>query len=404
MSIIIDPKWTFIETLQAARAAYPGGIQFGTPNRVRALERWANVVGQERAVYELDILLNEYPSLKEASKAFGMSVSTLRRIRSNFKAMPTITPFSSEPSKIEEQIASLKEAKGETEITEQALNKFIELTKKIGINPISKVIEIFTQKEIDLSIYESTLFQVLEINQKAGINVVARLFDWITKTAKVEDVLTVMESLDFDDLQRLNVAVGLSNLKSVLSIWQLNKENDDEEFWQKIFSQNHFIFAQLFSFPVLLIEDKAYIGGKNFRNKNGNIVDFLCANNLTKSAALIEIKTPKTKLLGSQYRGDIYNISSELSGSVIQTANYKKSLLENYTDLTKDEERIFNVFNPKSIIIIGNIKSELTDKKKNKSFELFRSGLNDVQIITYDELFGKVQFIIDLLEGNINKE
>jgi hypothetical protein len=119
---------------------------------------------------------------------------------------------------------------------------------------------------------------------------------------------------------------------------------------------------------------------------------------------LIEIKTPKTKLLGSQYRGDIYNISSELSGSVIQTANYKKSLLENYTDLTKDEERIFNVFNPKSIIIIGNIKSELTDKKKNKSFELFRSGLNDVQIITYDELFGKVQFLIDLLEGNINKE
>jgi hypothetical protein len=46
----------------------------------------------------------------------------------------------------------------------------------------------------------------------------------------------------------------------------------------------------------------------------------------------------------------------------------------------------------------------LTDKKKNKSFELFRSGLNDVQIITYDELFGKVQFLIDLLEGNINKE
>lgn len=403
MSIIIDPKWTFIETLQAAWAAYPGGIQFGAPNRVRALERWANVVGRERAVYELDTLLKEYSSLKEASEAFGMSVSTLRRIRNNFKAMPTVTPFSSEPSKIEEQIVSLKEAKGETEITEQALSKFMELTKKIGINPISKIIEIFTQEEIDPSIYESTLYQVLEINQKAGINIVARLFDWIKKTAKVEDVITVIESLNFDDLQRLNTAIGISSLKSVLSIWQLNKENDDEEFWHKTFSQNHFIFAHLFSFPVHFIKDKAYIGGKDFRNRDGNIVDFLYANNLTKNAALIEIKTPKTKLLGLQYRGDVYNVSIELSGSVIQIANYKKSLLQNYTELTKNEA-IFNAFNPKSIIIIGNIKSELTDQKKNKSFELFRSGLNDVQVITYDELFGKVQFLIDWFEGDINKE
>lgn len=331
MSIIIDPKWTFREAWQAAWEEYPSPRQFGGPNRDSVLERWANVVGRERAVYELDTTLNEYPSLKEALKALLMSESRLEKIRNNFNKMPTTTIFSSEP-------------------------------------------------------------------------IVARLIDWITNIAKSEDVVTVLENLKFEDLQRLNAAVSLSSLKNVFSIWQANTENDNEEFWQKNLAHNSFIFAQLFTFPVILLEDKAYVGGKSIGNKGGNIVDFLYANNLTRNAALIEIKTPKTKLLGSKYRGDVYNISSELSGSIIQIANYKKSLMQNFINLTSPEEENFEAFNPKTIIIIGNIQDELGEQQKKKSFELFRTGLNDIQVITYDELFGKVEFLIALLEGDIIKK
>ena len=324
MSIIIDPQWTFIDTLQAAWKAYPGGVQFGAPHRIRSLERWANVVGQERAVFELDTLLQKYPNLEEAAKAFGMSVSTLRRIRKNFKAMPRVTPFSQEHSKIIEQLELLETTKSIAESTDDAIKEFPELDKKVGIDSISRLIDFFIQEDIEPIIYEDILRQFLDINQKAGIDIISTLADWLTNTSKVEDVITVLENLEFDDLQKLNVAVELSNLKSVLSIWRANQENDNEEFWQRTLSQNSFVFAQLFSFPVIILEDKAYLGGKGISNKSGNIVDFLCANNLTGNTALIEIKTPKTKLLGSQYRGDVYNISSELSGSVIQVANYKK--------------------------------------------------------------------------------
>ncbi|NEP02413.1 MAG: DUF4263 domain-containing protein [Symploca sp. SIO2E9] len=61
-----------------------------------------------------------------------------------------------------------------------------------------------------------------------------------------------------------------------------------------------------------------------------------------------------------------------------------------------------NAFNPKSIIIIGNIKSELVDQRKKKSFELFRMGLNYVEVISYDELFGKVEYLLDLLQGPLS--
>ena len=49
--------------------------------------------------------------------------------------------------------------------------------------------------------------------------------------------------------------------------------------------------------------------------------------------------------------------------------------------------------------MIGSISDELIEQRKKKSFELFRAGLSDVQIITYDELFGKVEFLIKLLQG-----
>ncbi|NEP02412.1 MAG: DUF4263 domain-containing protein [Symploca sp. SIO2E9] len=240
-----------------------------------------------------------------------MSESTLRRIRKNFEKMPNATLFSSVPSQIEEHRASLKETKSDTETTDEALQKFIELAKKLGIDPVSRLIEIFTKEGIESSIPEIT-----------------RLVDWITNTAKVGDVINVLERLEFDDLQKLNTAVELSNFKSVLSIWQANKENNSEEFWQDFFSQKSFVFAQLFSFPVIILKGKAYVGGNSYSNKGANIVDFLCANDLTKNTALIEIKTPKTKLLGSQYRGDVYNVSNELSGSIIQASNYKYSLLK----------------------------------------------------------------------------
>jgi hypothetical protein len=406
MSIIIDPQWSFIDTLQAAWKAYPGGVQLGAPNRVRSLERWANVVGQERAVCELDTLLQEYPSLKEAAKAFGMSESTLRRIRKNFKAMPSVTPFSQEPSKIVEQIELLKTAKSDTQPsdtqpTDDAIEEFLGLARKLGIDSISRLMDFFVQENVEPIIYENILRQFLEISQKAGINVVSRLVDWITNTAKAKDIITILEKLEFNDLQKLNVAIELSSLKNVLSIWRANQENDNEEFWQQTLSQNSFVFAQLFAFPVIIIEDKAYLGGKGISNRGGNIVDFLCANNLTRDTALIEIKTPQTKLLGSQYRGDVYNISSELSGSVIQVANYQRSLLQNYIILANHAEESFEAFNPKSIIIIGNIQNELIEERKKKSFELFRAGLNDVQIVTYDELFGKVEFLIALLQGDV---
>jgi len=74
---------------------------------------------------------------------------------------------------------------------------------------------------------------------------------------------------------------------------------------------------------------------------------------------------------------------------------------EDYNDFSlsklKDGEWVKNVFNPKSIIIIGSLELEKLENGKLKSFELFRYSNKDVDIITYDELFNKIEIFLSLL-------
>lgn len=188
----------------------------------------------------------------------------------------------------------------------------------------------------------------------------------------------------------------IGGLQDVLGLWHSNQSNGNEEFWQATLSKFSYVLSQIFSYPVVILQGKAYVGGKSIRDSEGNLVDFLIQNALSENTALIEIKTPKTKLLGRSYRG-VHPPSSELSGAVLQGTNYKFSLMRHHPGLQAEDERRFDAFDPPCIVIAGSL-TEVSDPKRRKSFELFRQGLKSVQVITYDELFGKVEALIKLLQ------
>jgi hypothetical protein len=391
MKVIIDPQWGFAEALNAAWKAYKtDGVEART-NRKRVLEKWANVVGRYRAITELEKFLS-------ASSDSTLTPYIVEKLKRQFRLMPEVTHFSRDLDSITPPLRLPQENDIDT-----VLNQFIQLAQKSEIDPISKLTSILLRDSSKSSIDEKNLQQLLEIIQIAGVDVTVRAINWMVATAGTKNIVSTLEKLDFDELKKLNAAVGLGSLKHVLEIWRNNEDNENEEFWQNVLTQNSFLFTYLSYLPVIILDDKAYVGGKSISNKGGNIVDFLCASSLTRNAILVEIKNPKTKLLGSKYRGDIYNISTELSGSVIQVSNYKNSLMKNYATIVNPEEEGFEAFDPRCVVIAGNIYSELTDYKKRKSLELFRMGLKDIQIITYDELFGKVEFLVKLLEGTINE-
>jgi hypothetical protein len=183
-------------------------------------------------------------------------------------------------------------------------------------------------------------------------------------------------------------------LSEALTAWDQSAKNEPEEYWQTFLEDQPYLISLIFPGPVAIHQGKAYVGGKRVDNTRGKIVDFLLEHSISGNAALLEIKRPATNLLTrTPYRGhDIYAPSSDLVGAVSQILTYRDTIVtENPSTL--------NVFVPSCVVLIGNYGGELDSDEKSRCFELYRSSLNGVSIVTYDELFSRLQKILDLLHA-----
>ena len=134
-----------------------------------------------------------------------------------------------------------------------------------------------------------------------------------------------------------------------------------------------------------------YTGGPTASGKGGKTVDFGLINKQTANTSLLEIKTPMTPLLTSEYR-KIYPPSAELSGSATQVQNYKYNLLKHLSGLREGVEP-FDAYNVPTYIVLGNTE-HLALSAQVKSFELYRKNLRDTVVLTYDEVFERLKILL----------
>jgi tRNA1(Val) A37 N6-methylase TrmN6 len=203
--------------------------------------------------------------------------------------------------------------------------------------------------------------------------------------------------LDSGKLATLNATLGAAALEEALSLWEQHQTTDDESFWHGVLDERPFLFAQLFHYPVVIVQNHAYVGGKKIDNRHGSIADFLAKTKTTNSALIIEIKTPCTALLGPQYRQDIYPWSRDLSGSLSQVLHYQSSLSRNILQLRDDTEEPLESDTPRGIVIAGNVSKELDSRAKRRSFEHLRERLHGVSVVGFDELFGRARGILEAI-------
>jgi len=237
----------------------------------------------------------------------------------------------------------------------------------------------------------------LSANQVVGQKVLARLLSWASEIQNPTELVGRLVTLGDTALRTLNTAVGLGTLKQALALWDDNADNSNEEFWQKALTEHSFVLEQVFSWPTTIVKGKAYVGGKTVLNTGGNVVDFLVKNRLTDNAALVEIKTPATKLLSRRYRNSVYNVSEDLGGSVLQVLSYRFSLQGDFNSLKHGVS--LEAFEPRCVVIIGATTELQNDEDKRRTLELFRRHSIGVSIITFDELFEKTRWLVKVLEA-----
>lgn len=123
------------------------------------------------------------------------------------------------------------------------------------------------------------------------------------------------------------------------------------------------------------------------------------ANTLTRSAVIVEIKTPLTPLLCGEYRDDVYPFSEELSGAIAQVLHQRRTFLGSHATLYAQSSPETSPAGACCIVIAGNIGRQLRDPTLKENFEMQRQSLHGVTVVTYDELFRKVDDLIRLIES-----
>jgi hypothetical protein len=209
---------------------------------------------------------------------------------------------------------------------------------------------------------------------------------------------TVRKSLQSDKsgLVKLHEEIELASLDQLIGILDADLDKGkSESHWQRQFTLNPFILDMAFGAPMVMIQGQAHVGGKLLDGSGDKIADFLMKNGMTDSVSLVEIKTPKTELLGKrEYRGGVYGPSSELSATVIQNLDQVGKFSEEiHLIRSKNEMYDLRAHGIKGVIVAGM----MPDAPKKRSLELYRSSLHGVSIITFDELLLKLKSLRDLL-------
>lgn len=224
-----------------------------------------------------------------------------------------------------------------------------------------------------------------------------KLLSWATKLEDLEEVADQLAGLDQASLANLQAAVQLRTLIALRDQWDQNQDSDDEEFWQRQIASSPILLQQIFEAPVTVVKGKAYVGGKNVSNDGGKLADFLLKNSITQNLCLVEIKTPGSHLLGAEYRSGVFPLSREVMGAISQVLTYRDDLNKEFFALARRSKIDMESFDPCCVVVVGSAEKRLTSEERRRSFELARAQMRDVRIVTFDELYARLQSLIDLL-------
>ena len=168
--------------------------------------------------------------------------------------------------------------------------------------------------------------------------------------------------------------------------------------WQVFFNENPFILSLAFGYPVIKVREQASVGGRKLSGTGEKIADFLVKNSMTNNSAIVEIKTPRAKLLNARpRRSDVYTPSGDLVGAINQALEQKYQFEKGIAQI-KENSRMYDIesYSVHCCLIIGTMPSDID---RQRSFELFRRNSKDVEITTYDELLKKLKQLRDFLKS-----
>lgn len=136
----------------------------------------------------------------------------------------------------------------------------------------------------------------------------------------------------------------------------------------------------------------------------GRIAAFVLINTLTSSAVVVEIKTPAARLVGPVYRGarsaEIHAPHAELSGAIAQLQAQMESAVTDLPLLAQTTRGwpSIDTSNIRGAVIMGQLGP--LDETQRQSFMRYRAGLQRIEVLTFDEVHGRLRGLLDMLSDD----
>ncbi len=268
------------------------------------------------------------------------------------------------------------------------------IVNQIGAGQIRDILEVFA--ELDLSDAQKSRLPLanIEISQIGGIL-------GSEKGADLVKLISESSELQSDIFAIKNKKMAVEEFENKLKVGCSEPE------WQKFFESNPWIFGHGLSYVFLdKVGDKFETTTTGHEHlTSGKRVDALVRTRAEVSQyVFIEIKKSDEPLLKeTSYRSGCWGVSAELSNAVSQIQKTafefsKRRFRENLKDQSGNTlENVVYLIDPRCYLIIGNLDQIAENDDKVASFELFRRNIRTPEIITYDELFQRVSFMVNNL-------
>jgi hypothetical protein len=169
-----------------------------------------------------------------------------------------------------------------------------------------------------------------------------------------------------------------------------------ESRWQAFFESNVFVLSLVFARPVRLLRSQFHAQGSSLSGTGAQVGDFLFRE-LGQGLAIVEIKKPGIELTrGRPYRNtQVYAPSDELSGAVTQTLFQQSHFRSNWLAHRVQPALVESMPDAiKCVVVAGKMP---TEEARRRSFEVFRNACKDVEVVTFDELLGKLRLLLQHL-------
>ncbi|WP_448002689.1 Shedu anti-phage system protein SduA domain-containing protein [Agromyces bauzanensis] len=205
-------------------------------------------------------------------------------------------------------------------------------------------------------------------------------------------------------LVQLREDIELVSLEALIEQFEKDLEGPhsrDEGHWQTFFSNNRFALQLIFSAPIVVAREHATVQAPDIDGRGARITDFLCANSVTRTVAIVEIKTPATPLVStSPYRGKgtdaaVYPPHQGLSGSIAQLQSQLASVPQSLASRLTPELALDPWNDPRGAVITGRVSA--LNKEQLESFLRYRAGLSTVVVLGYDEVLERLKALHAML-------